>query len=242
MFLRVSLFYFLTWFFLMLLGGIQQEIDLFPPEIGLPQWAPGIAALVMLLIFRKDNFKLSFFDKTILASRYLSALLPLGIGVLVYLLRFIFPFEATAPEGIFENLSLVLIWMPLGALGEEIGWRGYLHKKLNGKMRGLVSSVLVGILWLPIHVHFLGEGPLFIFLLAIWFIAQSIVMYAILYDIEFNIVIATIYHWAINLVSLLVLDITYNTSFWMLNSLIWVVVAAFVLFKNKELFLGRPLA
>ncbi len=241
MFLRVSLFYIMTWFFLMLLGGIQQETGLLPPEIGLPQWGPGIAALVMLLIFRKDNFKLSFFDKSIPAFRYLAALLPLGIGVLVYLLRFIFPFEAAAPEGIFENLSLVLIWMPLGALGEEIGWRGYLHKKLDTKMRGLVSSVLVGILWFPIHIHFLGEGPLFIFLLVIWFIAQSIVMYAILHDIEFNIVIATLYHWAINLANLLILDVTYNTSFWMLNTLIWVVVAAFAIFKKKEFFIGAKI-
>jgi hypothetical protein len=34
---RVSLFYVFMWFFLMLLGGIQQETGLLPPEIGLAQ-------------------------------------------------------------------------------------------------------------------------------------------------------------------------------------------------------------
>ena len=34
---RVSLFYVFMWFFLMLLGGIQQETGLLPPEIGLVQ-------------------------------------------------------------------------------------------------------------------------------------------------------------------------------------------------------------
>jgi hypothetical protein len=34
---------------------------LLTPEIGLPQWVPGIAALLMLVIFRKDDFKLNVF-------------------------------------------------------------------------------------------------------------------------------------------------------------------------------------
>ena len=39
----------------------------------------------------------------------------------------------------------MVLWMPLGALGEELGWRGYLHKKLDPRIRGLFSSLLVGI-------------------------------------------------------------------------------------------------
>ena len=63
MYLRVGVFYVLTWFFLMMLGGIQQATGILPPQIGLPQWGPGIAALLMLVIFRKDGFKISFFSK-----------------------------------------------------------------------------------------------------------------------------------------------------------------------------------
>ncbi len=32
--------------------------------------------------------------------------------------------------------------MPLGALGEELGWRGYLNKRLNARLGGLASSLL----------------------------------------------------------------------------------------------------
>ena len=41
MILRIGVFYLLTWFFIMLLGGIQQETGLLPPQIGLAQWGPG---------------------------------------------------------------------------------------------------------------------------------------------------------------------------------------------------------
>ena len=37
MFLRIIVFYGLTWFFLLLLGGIQQVTGLLPPQIDLAQ-------------------------------------------------------------------------------------------------------------------------------------------------------------------------------------------------------------
>lgn len=127
MFLRAGLFYLLTWFCVALLGGIQQTTGLLPPEIGLPQWGPGIAALLMLVIFRKDGFKITFLPREASALRYIAALLPLGVGGVVYLLRLLIPMQSTPIPEIFDNLPLVLFWMPLGALGEELGWRGYLH-------------------------------------------------------------------------------------------------------------------
>jgi hypothetical protein len=50
MFARIIVFYGLTWFFLILLGGGQQAAGL-PAEISLPQWGPGLAALLMLILF-----------------------------------------------------------------------------------------------------------------------------------------------------------------------------------------------
>jgi len=236
---RVSVFYVLTWFFLILLGGIQQETGLLPPEVGLPQWGPGIAALLMLLIFRKDGFKLTFFSKDLPFSRYLTALIPLGMGVLAFLLKSLMTLKSTPDEALLNSLPLVLLWMPLGALGEEIGWRSHLHKKLDMKMNGLLSSVIVGLLWMLIHVHFLGEGFFFLIFLAIWFIAQSIVLYAILYDTGFNILLATLFHWATNLANLLILDVIYETSFWILNSLLWAVLAGILVWVKKDVFLSQ---
>jgi membrane protease YdiL (CAAX protease family) len=239
MFLRIGIFYVLTWFFLLLLGGVQQETGLLPAEIGLAQWGPGIAALLMLLIFRKDGHKIVFFSKDTHVIRYLFAvLIPVGVGLVVLLISSLVPMEAPATPAPYNSLMLFVLWMPLGALGEELGWRGYLHKKLDPRMRGLFSSLLVGLLWMPIHIHFLAEGPVFVFFLALLISSYSVVIYALVQDTGFNVLLATIFHLSINLTNLLFLDVIYETPFMMVNGLVWAVVAAVVVLMKKDIFLA----
>lgn len=239
MFLRVAVFYILTWFFLILFGGIQQATGILPPQIGLAQLAPGVAALLMLVIFRRDNFRIKFLSKETPPVRYLlAALIPAGLGLVVFLIRSIIPMESSPLPDVYDNMLLVILWTPLGALGEELGWRGYLHKKLDTRMRGLASSVLVGLLWMPIHVTFLTQGPVFIFLLALWFISVSIVIYALVQDIGFSVLVATIFHLVINLINLLVLDVLYVTSYWVVNVIVWAIAAAVTIYLKRDVFLS----
>jgi membrane protease YdiL (CAAX protease family) len=239
MFLRISIFYGLTWFFLMLLGGIQQATGLLPPEIGLAQWAPGIAALLMLVIFRKDGHKIVFFSKATPFIRYLfAALLPVGVGLVVLLISSWVPMQSAATSAAYENLWLVVLWMPLGALGEEIGWRGYLHKKLDTRMRGLFSSLLVGVMWMPIHVTFFAEGPVFVFFLALLIISYSVVIYALVQDTGFSVILATLFHLSINLTNLLFLDVIHETSFMMVNGIVWTAVAVILILLKRKFFLA----
>jgi hypothetical protein len=55
---RVVLFYFLAFVFLAILGGAQLVLKI---DFGLSliQLAPGLAALIMLAIFRKENVRLT---------------------------------------------------------------------------------------------------------------------------------------------------------------------------------------
>jgi len=238
--IRIGIFYLLTWIFLMLLGGLQQATGILPPQIGLAQWGPGIAALLMLVIFRKDGFKITFFAKETPSLRYLEVVLvPAGIGLLVYLIRSFVPIVSTPAPDVFDQFLLVLIWTPLGALGEEIGWRGYLHKKLDTRLRGLVSSIIVGLLWLPIHISFLSQGPVLLFLLAVWFVSLSIVIYGLVRDTGFSVLLAAIFHLTLNLINLLIIDVYYNPTFWIINSLIWAIAAGICVFSKRELYLGK---
>jgi membrane protease YdiL (CAAX protease family) len=193
----------------------------------------------MLVIFRKDGFKITVFSKATPARRYLhAALIPLGVGLVVYLLRLLIPIESTALPEIFDNLPLVLLWMPLGAFGEELGWRGYLHKKLDPRLRGLFSSFLVGILWMPIHVHFFAQGPVFLFFLTLMIISYSVVIYALVQDTSFNVLLASVFHLSINLANLFVIDVIYETSIMMISSIVWAVVAAVMIFLKRDIFLA----
>ena len=238
MFLRISILYVLTWFFLILLGGMQQATGLLPPEVGLAQLAPGIAAILMLVIFRKDGHKIVFFSNYTSLARYLYALLiPVGVSLVVFLIRSLMDIPLSAAAPAYGSLTALILWMPFGALGEEIGWRGYLHKKLDARMRGLFSSLLVGILWMPIHVAFLAQRPVFIFFLTVLIISYSIVIYALVQDTGFNVLLASIFHLAINLTNLLFLDVIYELSFMIINSLVWAILAAGIVISKRELFL-----
>ncbi|HET9909730.1 MAG TPA: CPBP family intramembrane glutamic endopeptidase [Anaerolineales bacterium] len=239
MFLRISIFYVLTWFFLILIGGIQQATGLLSPEVGLPQLGPGIAGMLMLLIFRKDGHRIQFLSKETPFSRYLyAALIPVGLGLVVFLISSVIDIPPSAASPIYNSLITAILWMPIGALGEEIGWRGYLHKKLDTKMRGLFSSLLVGLLWLPIHITFLTQGAVFVFFLGVLIISYSIVIYVLVQDTRFNVLLASIFHFAINLTNLLFLDVIYDLTFMIINSLVWAVVATGLVISNRELFLA----
>jgi membrane protease YdiL (CAAX protease family) len=206
----------------------------------LAQFGPGIAALLTVVIFRKDGIKINFFSKETPALRYLwAALVPAGVGLVVFLVRSLIPMETSAPPEVYASMFLILIWTPLGALGEEIGWRGYLHKKLATRFRGLISSVIVGLLWMPIHVTYLTEGPLLLIFLALWFISLSTVLYALVQDTGFSVLVATIFHLAINFVNLLIIDVMYQPTFWVINGSVWAIVAAIFVLTKRELYFGK---
>ena len=56
---------------------------------------------------------------------------------------------------------LLLPSIVVGALGEEVGWRGYLHQRLDPALAPLVSSALVGVLWGTWHVGLWANGPVY---------------------------------------------------------------------------------
>ena len=179
MWTRVIVFYILTFVFTILLGGVQEAASLSAETIILPQWGPGLAALLMLLIFRKDQLRVTFFDRRVPASRYLlAALIPIGGAVLIYLIYRLFVGAPAADEHA-ATPWILLLWFPLGAIGEELGWRGYLHNRLNADMVGLASSVIVGTLWAFWHVGSYQNGMLYTLFFMLLMISYTVVIYAL---------------------------------------------------------------
>jgi membrane protease YdiL (CAAX protease family) len=193
----------------------------------------------MLLLFRKDGHRFTFFSSETPARRYLyAALVPVGIALVLFLIRSLISIEPSAEAPVFGSWLAFILWMPFGAVGEELGWRGYLHKSLATRTRlpGLLSSLLVGFLWMPIHVTFLTRGPVFVLLLILLIISYAIVIYALVQDTQFNVLLASVFHLSINLTNLLFLDVIYETSFMFLNSLGWTVAAVVTVVMKKEIF------
>jgi membrane protease YdiL (CAAX protease family) len=128
---QVIVFYILTLLFTVLLGGLQQATG-FLPSLSIPQFGPAIAALVTLLIFKKSRVKLNFSFKDVrIKAAALSILLPVLAAAILLLFKGMW-IESSPGQTLYPLLAYV--WIPFGALGEETGWRGYLHKSLNRKI------------------------------------------------------------------------------------------------------------
>lgn len=224
MIIRVLVFYILAFLFTILLGGGQQAAQLSAETVIMAQLGPGLAALLMLLIFRKDRFRISFFDRKIPASRYLLALaIPLGGATLVWFIHRLF----FAGDGVATAATpwVLLLWFPLGAIGEELGWRGYLHKRLDAGMAGLISSVIVGVLWALWHVGMYQNGALYMAFFVLLMVSYSVVIYALVASTGFNVLLAAVFHLGINIGSLFAYPVVNQVSFMVVNSLVWAAIA-----------------
>ena len=229
---RVVVFYVLAFVLTMVLGGLQEAAGLDYAVVTLPQWGPGLAALLMLILFRRDGLRLSLGLRGVRPALLLGALLaPVAVGgVLFALLR---PAAAVLPAPWWTMLP----GLALGALGEELGWRGYLHKRLDPHLRPLVSSALVGVLWALWHVGLYQNGPVYMLFMVVLMIAYSVVIYALTAGAGFNVWVAMLFHLGINLANLPFYGMFNEPRFIMANALLWVVVAAVVIFWRRDVFL-----
>lgn len=239
MVLRVIVFEVLMYFFLILLGGGSQALGL-PPELNFAQWGPGIAGLLMLLIFSKDQHKLTFFSRETPVRRYLfAAAMPVAAAFVVYLITRTMNYGETASGQAMGNLLLLILWTPIGALGEEIGWRGYLHKRLDTRLTGILSSVSLGFLWMLMHVPLFEKGLVYMLFVTLLIVSYSIVLYALTQDTGFSVLTATIFHTLINYSNLVFLDIFNEVSFMATMAFVWVVIAVMTVFLRREQFFQR---
>jgi membrane protease YdiL (CAAX protease family) len=239
MLLRVGVFYVLAFLFTALLGGVQQAAGLSPGAAILAQWGPGLAALAMLLIFRRDRLTVTLAGRGVPASRYLAAaLIPLAGGALVLLVYRLLAGPAGSTEAVPWSL---LLWLPVGAVGEELGWRGYLHKRLDPRLAGLASSALVGVLWALWHVGMYVNGPRYMAFFVLQMIAYSVLIYALAAPHGFPVLLAAAFHLGINVASLVAYPAVNRTDYMMISSLVWAAIAAAVAFLRRTAFAGGDL-
>lgn len=238
MFFQVIAFYVLTLVSTFLLGGIQGALAFSSQVVILPQLAPGLGALLILLIFRRDQIQLSIVNPKVPWSRYLlSALVPAGGALVIFLIN-----HYTIGGGQMSGLSALpwqlTPWMPLGALGEELGWRGYLHKRVDPAVSGLLSSILVGAFWGVWHVGLYANGFIYMAYFLLLMISYSVVIYSLVVDVAFNLLPAAIFHLMINLTNLVFLDVINEVAFMRVNSLVWADVAVGAVLYKRAFFLG----
>ena len=122
-------------------------------------FCPLIAAVI--LVYREDKtvgvtklLKRSFDYKRIRAKVWYAPLILLmpGVMALAYGLMHLMGFPLPTPQVPVLTVLVLFLAFFVGALGEELGWSGYVIDPMQARWSALRASLLVGLVWAAWHV------------------------------------------------------------------------------------------
>ena len=189
---------------------LQPASGIDPSVLALVQLGPAVGAGTTLAIFRTRLAPLlpdAVPRRQVVAHLVLAfaaCLLYAGVLVTVLLVQGDPLAGAHAVAGVpFVVLTLTYL---VGAVGEEIGWRGMLQPLLENRFSLLVASIVTGLVWGVWHVQIFTAGPVVIvgFLLAT--VALSVLVgHFGRGTVRQRVALATLVHWLVNLALLVTL-------------------------------------
>jgi len=235
--IRVAAFYGLTFVFTIILAVVQQLSGVDAEKIILPQFGPGVAAVVMMAWFRGDNLKITIVPKRASFPKYLVAFgFPMLVSTLLFLVysQLIHPLTISFPNA--ASLTLMVGGMLLGAFGEELGWRSYLQNLLDKRLNGLAAFLLVGVLWSLWHVGNYQNGVLYMLFFTLATIGYSATMAWLFRDDDYHLLLTGLFHFAVSLGFFMLKDALADLRLMALNGLVWIGIAAVIVLFRKEDF------
>lgn len=128
--------------------------------VWLVMWCPGLVALT-LVAFGKARFGDLGLMKTGGLSLAWGLILPVAVTGPVYVVASAAGFCGLAPWALKGHLLGALLVLPLNlgrALGEEIGWRGFLFPRLRSRFSFAMASLLSGLIWSAWHYALIVQG------------------------------------------------------------------------------------
>jgi uncharacterized protein len=230
----------LTLILTVVLGGGQQATGVLAGQVIMAQLAPGLAGVILAVVFRRNAPGLNFsIKRTRMTSVMGAVLLPLGAALIVLLVATLVTRVMRLDDVDMRAWPVSLIGMVIGAVGEETGWRGFLHQRLNQRFDGLVSSLIVGIPWALWHVGLYQNGPVYMGVVVVLVTSYAVVLYALVEPTSFNIWVAALFHLCINITNVVFLRVMNDTAFMAGMALVWVAIAAGIVMMNRARFFRR---
>lgn len=230
---KVIAFMFVTFFFTIILAMVQELMKVDYRFITLPQWGPGLAALILssLVLFRNSIDRSLRLSALTPARLLLCLLLPFGIIGSGYLLG---KALGLTPGNILKlETQFFYITIPsslFGAFGEVLGWRSFLQSSLDRKLNLVKAAVLTGVLWGLWHVGHYSNGAVYMGLFLIFTISSSIVIAYLIREFEFNLILAALFHLSINLGFFMFFrESTADVNMMLVNASLWLIVAIAIL-------------
>lgn len=240
-FKKALVFYVLTFVFTVILAMAQELFNIDYSYITLPQWGPGIAALVLsFAIFKNAINKSVPFSGLSPVNFLICLLLPFGmIGAGYFFSKTLNLSSVNIIKIDTQMIYIVITSSFFGAIGEALGWRCFLQKILDDRFNYLTGSVIVGILWGLWHVGHYSNGLIFMLLFLIFTISASIVLSYLIRQFNYNLLLAAIFHLSINMgFYVFYKENTNDVNMMLINALVWL-SGAIVILASKLITVKR---
>lgn len=178
-----------------------------------PQWTPALAAIIVCALSAermkiRDLFQRTLYKSGNLKWLLLAAIIPIACCMVSYVVLMFVQYGEFVPPVFTRSIGnyiICLLATIFGCYGEEIGWRGFMLPQLNKKYSLFVSSLIVGLVWGIWHMRFQIGLPAFS-LFVIGVISYSFLISWICTKTKANILVAIVFHTAINMSSLVLFE------------------------------------
>jgi membrane protease YdiL (CAAX protease family) len=207
-------------------------------KITLPQFAPTLAYLLTILLF-KDLYKpiTITFNKIILVKAFIAIIFPLAIFTLMYCIGMLMGIGVKINDNLFQIIITGLLGMIIGAAAEEIGWRSFFQPTLEKKHSVFISSLIVGSIWGMWHIGHYINGLIFMLGFLVFTVSVSIIIVYLLRNTQYNIVISSLFHLSINIgFTIFFTDGFGNIKLFLINSFVWLIAAIIITICGRKYY------
>ena len=175
----------------------------------IPQWAPGLFALLIISFLRGKSgiyelIKSTSFKFANLRWYLIALILPILLCYLSYMVISFVKYKEIVNlkfNHTFGDYSALAFLIILGSCGEELGWRGFMLPQLLKRHSLFTSSFLIGLFWGIWHLNILLGMPVFIIYI-ILVIEFSFISSWLYINTKRNLLTTIILHTSINVCSI----------------------------------------
>jgi membrane protease YdiL (CAAX protease family) len=226
---------------------IQQALNIDFDKIMMTQFAPTLAYIITILVFRDLFIPIRInVNKIVILKTLLSIIIPCCLTAVVYYISKIIKLDIQIDINIPKIMFTIGIGVIIGSIGEDIGWRSFLQPALEKIYSVIFSSIIVGLIWGLWHMQHYINGILFVLVYIIFTISVSIILVFVLKDTKYNIIISSIFHASINISFRIFfgenLDSNVILRIFLIYSIIWLIFAAIIVFCNKGYYMNNKVS
>jgi membrane protease YdiL (CAAX protease family) len=224
--------------FVAILAMVQMATNLSFGIITLPQLAPAMAYVLIIILFKNLYRPITIkINKSVLLKAFIAMGLPLALFTLAYYIGKLMGTDVNTGSNLFSIITTGLLGIIIGAITEEIGWRSFFQPALEQKHSVFVSSVIVGLIWGIWHIGHFMNGTIFMLGFLVFTISVSIIIAFLYKNTQYNIVISSLFHASINIGFIIYFTNGFeNIRFFFIISFMWLITAIIILVCGRKYF------